>query len=175
MYCNWHLQLRTAGKRLFFVTNNSTKSRKGYKKKFDELGLDVQAEEVCSYVLVYGADSSESYLSDILFVLTHTHSVTVSLVGWRPCTLSSPRTMEIDHRSCGAHVYTLNRTGMEGKCQVSVRVHVHNAAAQTTRGKSLSTVCAWLYLFVIWCRYSVLLSQQQLTWSKLSSRTLARR
>ena len=31
---------------MFFVTNNSTKSRKGYKKKFDELGLDVQAEEV---------------------------------------------------------------------------------------------------------------------------------
>lgn len=25
--------------RIFFVTNNSTKSRKGYKKKFDSLGL----------------------------------------------------------------------------------------------------------------------------------------
>jgi ribonucleotide monophosphatase NagD (HAD superfamily) len=41
-------QLRAAGKRIFFVTNNSTKSRKGYKKKFDELGLDVQPEEVRS-------------------------------------------------------------------------------------------------------------------------------
>eukprot|EP00611_Tribonema_gayanum_P027658 TRINITY_DN6908_c0_g1_i1.p1 TRINITY_DN6908_c0_g1~~TRINITY_DN6908_c0_g1_i1.p1 ORF type:complete len:359 (-),score=122.68 TRINITY_DN6908_c0_g1_i1:477-1553(-) len=41
-------QLRAAGKRLFFVTNNSTKSRKGYKKKFDELGLDVQPEEIFS-------------------------------------------------------------------------------------------------------------------------------
>ena len=36
------------GKRIFFVTNNSTKSRKGYKKKFDELGLDVQPEEIFS-------------------------------------------------------------------------------------------------------------------------------
>jgi Haloacid dehalogenase-like hydrolase len=43
-------QLRAAGKRIFFVTNNSTKSRKGYKKKFDELGLDVQPEEVTFFV-----------------------------------------------------------------------------------------------------------------------------
>lgn len=31
-------KLRAAGKRMFFVTNNSTKSRKGYKAKFDSLG-----------------------------------------------------------------------------------------------------------------------------------------
>ncbi|CAM9629019.1 unnamed protein product [Chrysoparadoxa australica] len=41
-------KLREAGKRLFFVTNNSTKSRKGYKAKFDSLGLDVQPEEIFS-------------------------------------------------------------------------------------------------------------------------------
>jgi len=33
---------------MFFVTNNSTKSRKGYKKKFDSLGLDVPSEEIFS-------------------------------------------------------------------------------------------------------------------------------
>ena len=33
---------------MFFVTNNSTKSRKGYKKKFDSLGLDIPAEEIFS-------------------------------------------------------------------------------------------------------------------------------
>jgi len=34
---------------MFFVTNNSTKSRAGYKKKFDSLGLDsVPAEEIFS-------------------------------------------------------------------------------------------------------------------------------
>jgi ribonucleotide monophosphatase NagD (HAD superfamily) len=33
---------------MYFVTNNSTKSRKGYKKKFDSLGLDVPAEEIFS-------------------------------------------------------------------------------------------------------------------------------
>lgn len=36
------------GKKAFFVTNNSTKSRKGYKKKFDSLGLNVPAEEIFS-------------------------------------------------------------------------------------------------------------------------------
>ncbi|CAN0082760.1 unnamed protein product [Ascophyllum nodosum] len=41
-------RLREAGKRIFFVTNNSTKSRKGYKKKFDSLGLDVAPEEIFS-------------------------------------------------------------------------------------------------------------------------------
>jgi len=41
-------KLRALGKKMFFVTNNSTKSRKGYKKKFDSLGLDVPAEEIFS-------------------------------------------------------------------------------------------------------------------------------
>lgn len=42
-------KLRAAGKKMFFVTNNSTKSRQGYKKKFDSLGLEsVPAEEIFS-------------------------------------------------------------------------------------------------------------------------------
>lgn len=41
-------KLRALGKKMFFVTNNSTKSRAGYKKKFDSLGLDVPAEEIFS-------------------------------------------------------------------------------------------------------------------------------
>mmetsp|Transcript_47060 Transcript_47060/g.77882 ORF Transcript_47060/g.77882 Transcript_47060/m.77882 type:complete len:356 (+) Transcript_47060:26-1093(+) len=40
--------LRAAGKKIFFVTNNSTKSRKGYLGKFTSLGLSVQAEEIFS-------------------------------------------------------------------------------------------------------------------------------
>ncbi|CDF36156.1 probable 4-nitrophenyl phosphatase [Chondrus crispus] len=40
--------LRSIGKRVFFVTNNSTKSRAGYLKKFTKLGLDAQAEEIFS-------------------------------------------------------------------------------------------------------------------------------
>ncbi|KAL3613955.1 Phosphoglycolate phosphatase 1A, chloroplastic [Castilleja foliolosa] len=38
--------LRSKGKRLVFVTNNSTKSRKQYRKKFETLGLDVKEEEI---------------------------------------------------------------------------------------------------------------------------------
>jgi len=40
--------LREMGKRLIFVTNNSTKSRAGYLKKFLSLGLEITAEEVFS-------------------------------------------------------------------------------------------------------------------------------
>ena len=41
-------KLRAAGKKMFFVTNNSTKSRAGYKKKFTSLGLDIPDEEIFS-------------------------------------------------------------------------------------------------------------------------------
>merc|ERR1711990_1030962 len=40
--------LRGMGKQLVFVTNNSTKSRAGYLKKFTSLGLNVDAEEIFS-------------------------------------------------------------------------------------------------------------------------------
>jgi phosphoglycolate phosphatase len=40
--------LRSQGKQLVFVTNNSTKSRAGYLKKFTGLGLNVSAEEIYS-------------------------------------------------------------------------------------------------------------------------------
>merc|ERR1712087_996342 len=40
--------LRGMGKQLVFVTNNSTKSRAGYLKKFTSLGLNVNAEEIFS-------------------------------------------------------------------------------------------------------------------------------
>lgn len=40
--------IRSLGKKVFFVTNNSTKSRAGYLKKFTKLGLDAQAEEIFS-------------------------------------------------------------------------------------------------------------------------------
>ncbi|KAF2000735.1 4-nitrophenylphosphatase [Amniculicola lignicola CBS 123094] len=38
--------LRSKGKQLVFVTNNSTKSRQDYKKKFDKLGIPAKVEEV---------------------------------------------------------------------------------------------------------------------------------
>eukprot|EP01035_Chromulina_nebulosa_P020223 gene20223-26253_t len=41
-------KLRNQGKTIFFVTNNSTKSRKGYLKKFTSLGLEVKPEEIFS-------------------------------------------------------------------------------------------------------------------------------
>jgi hypothetical protein len=37
-------KLRALNKRIFFVTNNSTKSRKGYLKKFTSLGLNIAPE-----------------------------------------------------------------------------------------------------------------------------------
>lgn len=40
--------LRSIGKKVFFVTNNSTKSRAGYLNKFTKLGLEAQAEEIFS-------------------------------------------------------------------------------------------------------------------------------
>ena len=54
--------LRAAGKRLVFVTNNSTKSRKGYLSKFTSLGLNVNAEEIYS-----SSYAAAAYLKSIDF------------------------------------------------------------------------------------------------------------
>ena len=39
-------KLRTQGKRVLFVTNNSTRSRKDYKKRLRDLGLEVSIDEI---------------------------------------------------------------------------------------------------------------------------------
>ena len=51
--------LRARGKRIFFVTNNSTRSRKSLLVKFSKLGLDVHANEIYS-----SAFAAASYFSD---------------------------------------------------------------------------------------------------------------
>ncbi|KAF2418964.1 2-phosphoglycolate phosphatase [Tothia fuscella] len=53
--------LRAKGKQLVFVTNNSTKSRADYKKKFDGLGIPAKVEEVFG-----SAYSAAIYISRIL-------------------------------------------------------------------------------------------------------------
>jgi len=50
------------GKQLVFVTNNSTKSRAGYLKKFISLGLNVTAEEIYS-----SSYAAAAYLESIKF------------------------------------------------------------------------------------------------------------
>lgn len=47
---------------MFFVTNNSTKSRAGYLKKFTDLGLSVKAEEIYS-----SSYAAAAYLDSINF------------------------------------------------------------------------------------------------------------
>ncbi|XP_030472254.2 phosphoglycolate phosphatase 1A, chloroplastic-like [Syzygium oleosum] len=54
--------LRSKGKRLVFVTNNSTKSRKQYGKKFETLGLNVKEEEIFA-----SSFAAAAYLKSINF------------------------------------------------------------------------------------------------------------
>lgn len=53
--------LRRSGKKIFFVTNNATKSRKNYKKKFDQLGVEAQVDEVFG-----SAYASAVYISSVM-------------------------------------------------------------------------------------------------------------
>lgn len=53
--------LRSKGKQIIFVTNNSTKSRADYKKKLDNLGIPSNVEEIFG-----SAYSSSIYISRIL-------------------------------------------------------------------------------------------------------------
>jgi len=54
-------ELRKLGKRIFFVTNNSSKSRAQYLKKFEKFGIEARKEEIygTSYAVAY-------YLKEIL-------------------------------------------------------------------------------------------------------------
>eukprot|EP00527_Entomoneis_sp_CCMP2396_P008424 CAMPEP_0198146362 /NCGR_PEP_ID=MMETSP1443-20131203/29045_1 /TAXON_ID=186043 /ORGANISM="Entomoneis sp., Strain CCMP2396" /LENGTH=356 /DNA_ID=CAMNT_0043810303 /DNA_START=217 /DNA_END=1287 /DNA_ORIENTATION=- len=70
-------QLRQAGKKCFFVTNNSTKSRAGYKKKFDGLGLNtVPAEEIFS-----SSFAAAAYLEQTNFKETNKKVYVIGEVG----------------------------------------------------------------------------------------------
>jgi phosphoglycolate phosphatase len=70
-------KLRAAGKKMFFVTNNSTKSRAGYKKKFDGLGLSsVPAEEIFS-----SSFAAAAYLEKINFKETGKKVYVIGEVG----------------------------------------------------------------------------------------------
>ncbi|XP_061368537.1 phosphoglycolate phosphatase 1A, chloroplastic-like isoform X2 [Gastrolobium bilobum] len=57
--------LRSKGKRLVFVTNNSTKSRKQYGKKFETLGLDVS--ELFQEEIFASSFATAAYLKSIDF------------------------------------------------------------------------------------------------------------
>ncbi|KIO33166.1 hypothetical protein M407DRAFT_205017 [Tulasnella calospora MUT 4182] len=53
--------LRALKKKIIFVTNNATKSRKNYKKKFDRLGVQAEVDEVFG-----SAYASAVYISSVL-------------------------------------------------------------------------------------------------------------
>jgi 4-nitrophenyl phosphatase len=53
--------LRSHRKRVLFVTNNATKSRRNYKKKFDDLGIEAHVDEVFG-----SAYAAAVYLSSVL-------------------------------------------------------------------------------------------------------------
>jgi len=70
-------KLRKLGKKMFFVTNNSTKSRAGYKKKFDSLGLsNVPAEEIFS-----SSFAAAAYLEQTQFAQTNKKVYVIGEVG----------------------------------------------------------------------------------------------
>ncbi|EPS96373.1 hypothetical protein FOMPIDRAFT_1038163 [Fomitopsis schrenkii] len=68
--------LRTHKKRIFFVTNNATKSRKSYKKKFDQLGLEAYVDEVFG-----SAYASAVYISTVMKMPKHKKVYVVGMKG----------------------------------------------------------------------------------------------
>jgi len=61
---------------MFFVTNNSTKSRKGYLKKFQGLGLDIPAEEIFS-----SSFAAAAFLEQIDFKATGKKAYIIGEIG----------------------------------------------------------------------------------------------
>jgi phosphoglycolate phosphatase len=63
-------QLRKQGKRVFFVTNNSTKSRAQYVKKFHKLGIQASEEEIVgtAYVAAHYLTNNLGYRGKVYLV-----------------------------------------------------------------------------------------------------------
>ncbi|KAH8069499.1 phosphoglycolate phosphatase [Aureococcus anophagefferens] len=77
-------KLRELGKRIFFVTNNSTKSRKGYKKKFEGLGLEVEPEEIFSSSFAAAAYLEQTKFKDTgkkVYIIGESASGELDLIG----------------------------------------------------------------------------------------------
>ncbi|KAK8939527.1 hypothetical protein KSP40_PGU017143 [Platanthera guangdongensis] len=74
--------LRSKGKRLVFVTNNSTKSRKQYGKKFETLGLNVNEEEIFA-----SSFAAAAYLKSIDFPKDKKVSILLLLLCELNCSL----------------------------------------------------------------------------------------
>lgn len=70
-------RLRAKGKKIFFLTNNSTRSRAGFKKKFDRLGLSsVPTEEIFS-----SSFAAAAYLEQTNFKVTGKKVYVIGEVG----------------------------------------------------------------------------------------------
>lgn len=67
-----------ADKHVLFVTNNATKSRKNYKKKFDKLGI--QAEVVRSYLKARVCNEFTSTIQDEVFGSAYATAVYLSSI-----------------------------------------------------------------------------------------------
>lgn len=65
--------LRELGKKIFFVTNNSTKSRKGFLKKFQKLGLAVTPDDILSssFAAAYYLKKNPLTLGKKVYVIGH--------------------------------------------------------------------------------------------------------
>ena len=66
-------KLRAQGKMIFFVTNNSTKSRKGYLKKFTGLGLNVDAKGYHTWIPYTCYTNNLTYIHAITVYLRNTY------------------------------------------------------------------------------------------------------
>ncbi|KAF9233830.1 HAD-like domain-containing protein [Melanogaster broomeanus] len=68
--------LRKRGKRLLFVTNNASKSRRSYKGKFDQLGVEARVDEI------YGsAYAAAVYISSVMKLPKHKKVYVIGMSG----------------------------------------------------------------------------------------------
>jgi hypothetical protein len=100
--------LRDAGKKIFFVTNNSTKSRKGYLAKFLSLGLEgVEPEEIFS-----SSFAAAAYLEQVLV----TSPLSLAHQPWALLSLSH-RSIRLraqtKFKEKGKKVYIIGEVGIE--------------------------------------------------------------
>ena len=119
------------GKRLVFVTNNSTKSRAGYTSKFKSLGLNVTAEEIFS-----SSFAAAAYLESTNFPKDKKARARLRCCdAAAQCCSAMLRSMQLLTRKfsmpschCAAQVYVVGEVGIEQELDLVVRLHALHAA-----------------------------------------------
>ena len=126
-------KLRAAGKRMFFVTNNSTKSRKGYKSKFTSLGLNVRTRKDASMRVKQQQQQQQQHPLHLPINLLHSQQVQDEEI-FSSSFAAAAYLEQKDFKASGKKVYVIGEAGIEEELDL---IGVPHIGGPSDKGKTI--------------------------------------